>query len=40
MCVINKIAENEQARTQVWLPAECEAEVEPDTETELSSDDE
>ena len=40
MRVIEQIAENEQTRTQVWLPVECEADVEPDTETELSSDDE
>ena len=32
--------ENEQARTRVWLPVEYEANVEPDTEIELSSDDE
>ena len=38
--VIKQMADNEQARTWVWLPVECEAEVEPDTETELSSDDE
>ena len=40
MCVIKKMAENEQAKTWVWLPVEYEAEEEPDTETELSSDDE
>ena len=40
MRVVKKMAENEQAKTQVWLPIEYEAEVEPDTETELSSDDE
>ena len=40
MRVIKQMAENEQARTRVWLPVECEADVEPDTETELSSDDE
>ena len=27
MRVINKTAENEQARTQVWLPVECKADV-------------
>ena len=40
MHVTKTKAENEQARTRVWLPAECEAEVEPINETELSSDDE
>ena len=40
MHVIKKMAENEQARTRVCLPVECEANVEPDTETELTSDDE
>ena len=40
MRVIKKMAKNEQARTWVWLPVECEADVEPDTETELSSYDE
>ena len=40
MRVIKKMPENEQARTRVWLPVECEADVEPDTDTELSSDDE
>ena len=34
------MAENEYANTRVWLPIEREAEMEPDTETELSSDDE
>ena len=39
-CVLFKtLAENEQARTWVWLPVGYEVEVEPDTETELSSDD-
>ena len=36
----SQMAENEQARTRVLLPVECEADAEPDTETELSSDDE
>ena len=40
MSVIEKKAENEQASTKVGLPVECEAEVEPDTETELFCDDE
>ena len=40
MRAIKQLAENEQARTQVWLPVECEADVEPDTDTKLSSDDE
>ena len=40
MRVIQNLAENEQARTRVWLPVECEADAEPDTETKLSSDDE
>ena len=40
MRVIKRMAENEQARTRVWLPVEFEADEEPDTETELSSDDE
>ena len=40
MRTIKKIVENEQARTRVWLSVECEAEVEPGTETELSSVDE
>ena len=40
MRVIKNLAENEQARTRVWLPVECEADVERDTETKLSSDDE
>ena len=29
MHVIKQMAENKQARTQVWLPVECQAEVEP-----------
>ena len=40
MRIIIQMAENEQGRTRVWLPVECEADVEPDTETKLSSDDE
>ena len=40
MRFIKQMAENEQARTRVWLPIECEANVEPDSETELSSYDE
>ena len=40
MRVINHLAENEQARTRVWLPVECEADAKPDTEAKLSSDDE
>ena len=38
--VIKQMAENEQARTRVWLPVECEADMEATTDTELSSDDE
>ena len=34
------MVENEHAKTRVWLPIEYEAEVEPNTETELSSYDE
>ena len=37
---IKILAENEEARIRVWLPVECEADVERDTETKLSSDDE
>ena len=33
------MALNEHAKTRMWLPIEYEVEVEPDTETELSSDD-
>ena len=40
MRVIKHLAENEQARTRVWLPVECEADAEPDSETKLLSDDE
>ena len=40
MRVIKNLAENEEARTRVWLPVECEADVARDTETKLSSDDE
>ena len=41
ICASKKnLAENEQARTRVWLPVECGADVEPDTETKLSFDDE
>ena len=40
MHVIEHLAENEQALTRVWLPVECEADVEPDTETKLFPDDE
>ena len=40
MRVIKKMAENEQARTQMWLPVECETEVERNTITEVTSDDE
>ena len=40
MRVIKDLAENEQTRTRVWLPVECEADAEPDTETKLPSDDE
>ena len=29
MHVIKQMAENEQSRNQVWLPVECQAEVEP-----------
>ena len=35
MCVIKQMA-----LTRMWLPIEYEVEIEPDTETELSSDDE
>ena len=38
--VIKQMVEHEKVRTGVWVPVECEADVEPDTETELSSDDE
>ena len=38
--VIEKMAENVYARTRIWLPIENEVEIEPDTETKLSSDDE
>ena len=34
------MADNEHAKTRVWLPIEYWAEIEPDTETELASDDE
>ena len=40
MRIIQNLVENEQARTRVWLPVECEADVARDTETKLSSDDE
>ena len=33
------MAENEHANTQVWLPRECEVEIEPDTEAELTTSD-
>ena len=39
MRVIKQKAENEQARTRVWLRDKCEGDVEPDTVTKLSSDD-
>ena len=35
MRVFEKMAKNQQARNRVWLPVECEADVEPETETEL-----
>ena len=38
--ISKQLAENELARTRVWLPVEGEADVEPDTQTKLSSDDE
>ena len=37
--VIKKMAENEHAITRVWLPRECEDEMEPDTQTELTTSD-
>ena len=40
MRVIKNMAENEYARTRVCLIVECEANSEPDTESELSCDDE
>ena len=40
MRVIKQMALNEHAKTRMWLPIEYEVEIEPDTETELSSDDE
>ena len=40
MRVIEKMAENEHAKTQMLLPIEYEVEIEPDTKTELSFDDE
>ena len=33
------MAENEHAKTRMWLPIEYDVEIEPDTETDLSSDD-
>ena len=36
----HQMALNEHAKTRTWLPIEYEVEIEPDTETELSSDDE
>ena len=38
MCVIKQMALNVHAKTRMWLPIEYEVEIEPDTETELSSD--
>ena len=38
--VMKQMALNEHAKTRSWLPIEYEVEIEPDTETELSSDDE
>lgn len=40
MRVLKQMVQNEHAKTRGWLPIEYEPEVEPDTETELSSDDE
>ena len=40
MCVIKQMALNVLAKTRMWLPIEYEVEIEPDTETDLSSDDE
>ena len=40
MCVIKQMALNVHAKTRMWFPIECKVEIEPDTETELSSDDE
>ena len=40
MRVIKQMALNEHAKTRMWLPIEYKVEIEPDTETELSSDDE
>ena len=36
---MRKMAENKHANTRVWLPTECEVEIEPDTETELTTSD-
>ena len=40
MRLIKNMAQNEHAKTQVWLPIENEAEIEIDTKTKLSFDDE
>ena len=40
MRVIKQMALTVHAKTRMWLPIEYEVEIEPDTETELSSDDE
>ena len=40
MRVIKQMALNVHAKTRMWLPIEYEVEIEPDTETKLSSDDE
>ena len=40
MRLIGKMAEIEHVKTRMRLPIENEVEIEPDTETELSSDDE
>ena len=39
-CLSSKIrAENEHAKTRMWLPVEYEVKTKPETGTELSSDD-
>ena len=40
MRVIKQMALNEHAKTRMWLPIEYKVEIEPDTDTELSFDDE
>ena len=40
MRVIKQMALNEHPKTRMWLPIKYEIQIEPDTETEISSDDE